>query len=424
VSQSSLNSFKLDNGVQVLVDRAECFQSAAIAVCLTGGSREETSSTIGCTHLLEHLLFKTTKRKTSQQIAAAIDDLGGIINAVTDVDSLCIYGQVPLQSWETLLDFFHELLTEPQLLLADVELEKSVIKQEIIEASEDPQDAVFTKFSREFWPKDSLGFPVFGYLETVAKFTPTDLQQRLRELLVGSRVVISVVGNVEQNELSDKINKTFGALPKGSSVNFTQPVTAKGIHLLTSPVSQVFMAIGLPWPTPRVESYCAGQVLAAALGVGISSRLFQKVREEHGLAYDVGAEVVAYPDTGALLLNATVERENLSRCLELMLGELAKLESDQPDHVELERAKRMIDAQLRIQEDSIIGRLWRILHNHQCYGRLIEFSEEREKYENVSHEAINNIVRDWVTKRELLVVLGGDVNAIEVNSDFSVKSSK
>lgn len=410
---------RLANGARVIVDHEPAFRSASVVVCLLGGSRDDAPQFIGLTHLLEHLLFKQTKSRTTQAIATTIDDFGGRINAITDVDSLCLYGAVPAARALELLRFFAELLLESNCSETDLQLEREVVRQEILEAEDDHFTSIFRAFHERFWPTSTVGMPVFGYTESLERMTLSDVRARLKELLCGARMIVSISGNVPPEAVTAEVERLFGALPAGQGPEIKAPERGSGVGIVEKPISQCHLILGQAWMPLRDEDHIAGTVFASVVGEGMSSRLFRLLREEHGLAYDVSSDIDSYVDTGALLLTATVERRNFEVTQKLLLAELKRLKQDLISSEELARAVRMISAQLEMQADDVHGRAWRALETEIVFGRYVSVDEVAGKLARLQLEDIQRVVDRWLLSSPALLIAGGDVHSSLLDGELT-----
>lgn len=399
----------LANGVRILVDASDKFASTSIAVCLLGGSREESRETIGRTHLLEHMLFKRTSRKDTQAIANIIDELGGGINALTDTDSLCLCGESTAKDSLRVLELFAELLFEPAFTDHDLSTEKEVVRQEIIEAEDEPEQSVYQRFSENFWPMSSLGFPVIGYRETVGSFSRQELLWRLNELTVGPRVIVAVAGNISAVEVLKYAEKYYSYLPKGALYMPEKPRTTKGSDILPKPVNQVYLTWGRPAPGLRDEDYLKTVLISHALGDGMSSRLFQLLRERYGLAYEVNSELDVYMDTAALLVNATIERSNINLGLKLISEEFNSLISHGLKEDEFQRSQKSVCAILGMEADSLGSRMWRLVESETCFGRYRSLAEVQGLVNSISLDEVNSFLRTEFMDEQGFLQVGGDV---------------
>ncbi len=404
----------LENGVTVLVDRDPRWNSVACAVCVIGGLRGEKVEEVGITHLVEHVLFKRTKQRDTLSLAQALDDLGGDVNGFTDADSLCLHAVVPKQQFPEAFALFSELLLDCDFSESDLRVEKDVIRQEIIEASDDPEDAVYQCFAEHFWPNSMLAQPVFGTVQSLETFTAHDVRKKLTALLQGSRIVVGIVGDVDSDDCLALVEKYFSALPTGSRGSFETPSPAAGTARVVKQVEQVHVILGAPWPAQRDENYFAGELVSTVLGEGMSSRLFQLLREKHGLVYDVGSGVDTFPDVAALEVSAVVEPKNLGQALSLLVEELERIRTKGVTDDELQRAIRMTAASIEMEVDSISSRLWRAVEQEVLHGRYRSPAESVRAVRAVTAAHVQQVIDRHLHPGRFLLALAGDVEELEI----------
>lgn len=413
-----MKKFELENGVRVLVDSDRRFACAAVVLCCEGGIQDERLDEVGISHLVEHLLFKRTKRRDTRAIAGWMDELGGEVNAFTDMSSLCLSGLVPGSRIDELLDLFRELLCENAVQIEDVEIEREIIRQEILEAMDDPADLVFQRMNSTLWPQTILRYPVFGTLESVEQLTLEAVQTRLQELLAGKRLIVAVSGNVDEDAFVGAVRARFGTMPSGNFRPLSLPKPSGGLVLVTHPVHQVHFALSTEFPSLLEEDNASAAVFASALGDGMSSRLFQLLREEQGIAYDVGASVEYLLNRGVLTISGTVERESAQMALEFIVAELSNLRQEAMPKAEIDRVVRYLRVQLEFERDSLQSRLWRMIDTESVLGRYVSTEEAAERIDRVDPQTVREFIDKWISPRGMAVVLGGNVQDLDLGEDI------
>lgn len=405
----------LPNGIRILTKPDSHFSSALLAINVISGLRDEDPEIVGVTHFLEHMLFKKTEKKSTKEIANLIDSLGGEVNAFTDVDSIAVHGEVPPSRFAELTEFLSELLFEPVFTQADFDLEKEVIRQEILEATDGPADLVALRFHEVFWKGNILAYPVFGTKESLAKITLKDVEARYKEIIKGSRIVISATGNFKEAELLSYFKERLSGLEPGEIKKPAKPIVHEsGLELIKKESQQVHLALGKSWPNLNDESRELAELLCTVMGGGMSSRLFQKLREEKGLVYDVDLDTDAYLDTGIMMISAVVERTNLDQTLEIVFEQLDQASDLKITEEEFERARSMILAQLEMCVSDLDNQLWHAIESEVQFGNYLPISETIERYKNVSFSELQSFVDKWLRDKKYLLVLGGDINTYEV----------
>ncbi|MCB0322234.1 MAG: insulinase family protein, partial [Bdellovibrionales bacterium] len=277
------------------------------------------------------------------------------------------------------------------------------------------------------------GEPIFGTEESLAQLTPQLVERRRRELLQGRKLVIVAAGNVIPEQVFERATKTFGGYPAGERESYRAEATGHGVSLLPRPFGQVHFVLGQRWAPQSDSRYLAGMLLATALGDGVSSRLFLKLREESGLLYDIGADTDTYPDTAALTVSGAVEREKLPQVLEMLLGELDKVRQDLISEDELRRAAALCTAQLEMEHDSVMARLWRAVETELIFRRYISAEESIFKINSVSLDTVREVADQFLGRASSpaqpadpnsspshvpqLLVLTGDVDGLSLSRD-------
>lgn len=300
----------------------------------------------------------------------------------------------------------------------DLALEKGVINQEIGETYDDSEFVVYDEFSRRFWPNSTLGLPVFGTKDSVASFSSAMVAERLREILSGARIVIGAAGNVDPELVISFAEKWFGHLPRGERPTSKKITSNSGVVLVPRDDNQAYVILGRRWPDVHSEDSYAGEIFSTIIGEGMSSRLFQTIREKHGLAYDVGSEIDSYRESGAFLVNASVEPKNLPRALQLIVEIHQELREQSIGEGEFRRAIQLLTAQLDMECDDLEARLWRAIETEIEYGYYESSKEVAEKFAACTLDEIHEFIKKWLVDEHLLAVLGGDVGELTLPDEF------
>jgi len=411
-----MQKHKLSNGLTILVDEDRRFSSVAFAISLHGGLRSESIETAGITHLSEHLVLKKTKQKSTKEIAEYIDLLGGEVNAYTDADSMCLYGYVQKGDSKKIMDFFAELLFEPAFLEKDLLIEKDVVRQEILDSQDEPSEVNYKLFCQYFWPNSLLGMPIYGDIRNLETFSYGDIYERLQSLLQGDKITIVASGAISLEEVIEYAEKNYSHLSKGKRAEFETPETSSGLHFIQEKFSQVHFSLGCQAPGMLSERFDSAAVLSAILGGGMSSRLFQALREDNGLVYDVGAGLDFNKDISALIISGACEGVNLKKSIELVSKEITKFKNEKLDPKEVERNIHSIKSQMLIELDSIQSRMWRILESEYVFGKLVSIEEQIARYESLSLKNLEDEKQKLLNN--FLLVLTGDIQGYQPDKDL------
>lgn len=388
----------LGNGLRVVSCFSPKFSNSALAITLLGGSREEDCSEIGLTHLLEHLLFKRTSSLQTIDILESIDLLGGDVNASTDTDELNLYGEVPAEKFGEMFGLFSSLLLESQFNQSDVSIEKNIVKQEILDSKDDAESFAFQRFSEIFWPNSSFGLPVFGYLESVAALQLDRLQERLKDLLCGERIVITAAGNISHAQVVDKAQELFSELPRGQGAEHKTPEYGQAMESIGCQSEQVSVCIGLPYPSLRHPDYMTARMSSLSLGGLMSSRLFRKLREEQGLAYDIGSSVEAFADTAALLVQGSFEAESFESSFSKLIEELKSVFRGGISEKEFSTVRSSYLVGLESERDDLGSLLWRLQSGEVVHGRFLNLEAQIDRVQSLRFDDMNSFSENWHKK--------------------------
>jgi predicted Zn-dependent peptidase len=400
----------LYNGVPVVMESLKNMRSVALGIWVKVGSRNEPHEKNGISHFLEHMFFKGTKKRTARDIAIEIDSLGGDLNAFTSKESTTFYIKV-LDEYleegaELLLDvFLHSTFPEE-----DVEKEKKIIKEEIKMVEDTPDDYIHDLFNQTVWGHSGLGQPVLGHRETVRSFTKDDLLSHIRKYYGTKDIVVSCAGNFEHDHLISMLNKNLGNLRRGSEPDRgALPDFTGKVDVFSKDLSGVHLCLGVKGlPQASKERYNL-YVLNTILGAGISSRLFQEVREKRGLAYSIYSFMASYFDAGVWGVYAGVSRKKVREVLELILKEMHSLK-DTLNETELKRAKNQLKGNIILGLELTSSRMNNIARQEIYYGRYYSPKEIMKKIDSISLNQIRELAERLVKKEWFSLTVYGPVH--------------
>jgi predicted Zn-dependent peptidase len=392
---SSIQKFVLDNGVRVLVEPVTHVKSAAIGLWCKTGSRHETDTEAGITHLIEHMLFKGTKKRTSKQIAESIEGRGGVLNAFTDKESTCYYCRVLSDDTDNGVDTLSDMMLNSLLDPEELEREKGVVLEEIKRGEDEPSDHVHELHLEHRWGDHPLGKPIIGTKESVSSFKRDNLTTYMGRQYRAENVLLAVAGNVEPRTLLDIAEKYLGQILSGVEEEQPgRPAGKPGEKLLGKEVEQVHFCIG----TEGVSLYDEQElytlsVMDAALGGSMSSRLFQEIREKRGLVYSVGSYTLSYGAGGAYTVYGGTGMEQWPQVQELVRVEFDKVMEAGFEADELDRTKRHISGNIVLALEGMNSRMMRMSRNELHYGREIPLEETLAKIDAVTNDMIIELAR-------------------------------
>ena len=333
----------LDNGFRVLTTSVPTAQSAAAAFFVRVGSRNEDPRTNGLSHYIEHMLFKgTTERPHATQISQAIEGAGGSLNAYTTKELTCYWNNLPYERAQTGLEVLADMVQHSLLETEEIDRERTVVQQEIKRAHDNPGSFVGELLGRAVYGDQPIGWPVAGSVETVEEMHRPDFTEHMTAYYTCENSVLSVSGNVDHEEVVGWASAAFADLPQGAPPKppaSEQDRPEAYIQLDPRELEQTNVALSMHGMARRDPDRYAFDIMNTALGRGMSSRLFQEVRERRGLAYSVSAGGARYSDTGSLTVSAGVTREHQEEAIEVILAELRKLVDEPMGDEELQRTK-------------------------------------------------------------------------------------
>ncbi|WP_183905832.1 M16 family metallopeptidase [Rhizobium sp. BK008] len=383
---------RLKSGLTVVTETMPHLESVALGVWIKSGSRNETGDEHGIAHLLEHMAFKGTARRSARQIAEEIEDVGGEVNAATSTETTSYYARVLKDHVPLAVDILADILTESAFEEEELEREKQVILQEINAANDTPDDVVFDRFSEAAYRDQTLGRAILGTPETVVSFTPQQIRGYLGRNYTTDRMFVVATGAVEHDEFVRMVEDRFASLPTSPSA----PPVMEAARYIGGSVREprdlmdAQILLGFEGKPYHARDFYCSQILANILGGGMSSRLFQEVREFRGLCYSVYAFHWGFSDTGILGIHAATGGENLPELLPVIIDELHK-STDAIHQKEIERARAQIRAQLLMGQESPAARAGQIARQMMLYGRPISNPEMMERLEGITIERLTDL---------------------------------
>jgi predicted Zn-dependent peptidase len=391
---SSIEKFVLDNGVRVLIEPVPHVRSAAIGLWCRTGSRHELEREAGLTHLIEHMLFKGTERRTAKEIAESIEGRGGSLNAFTDKESTCYYCRTlaaeAVNGIDTLTDMMRHSLFDPD----ELKREEGVVVEEIKRSEDEPGDHVHEVHMFQRWGNHPLGKPIIGNRQSVLSFTRDDILAYMDRRYRAENVLLAVAGNVEPQAILAAAEATLGDLPNGSHDEPPpRPQGVAGSHYVAKDVEQVHFCIGADGCSIYDDEVHTQVVLDSALGGSMSSRLFQEIREKRGLAYAIGSYVLAYTSGGAFTVYGGTSAETWEEVQALVRKELDNVMANGLEDAELDRTKRHLSGNLVLGLESMSSRMMRMSRNELAFGREIPVEETLGKIEAVDNARLMELAQ-------------------------------
>jgi predicted Zn-dependent peptidase len=384
----------LPSGLRLVTESMPHVRSVTVGLWLTRGSRHEPAEESGVAHFVEHMLFKGTTSRSAQQIAQTIDSIGGQLDAITAKEYAGYYIKVLDEHLPTAIELLSDMLMRPALAPADIAKEQGVILEEIKMVEDTPDDLVHEMFAQQFWAWHPLGRPILGTPETVSSFDSEGLRRYFRRTYVAPHLIVAAAGNLEHGRLRDAIAAAFAELPTSAPGSATEPPgVTPGLMERQKDIEQAHLCLGTPAYPQAHERRHAVYVLNTILGGSMSSRLFQHVREERGLAYAVYSNLTTYSDAGTITVYAGCAGDKLREVVDLTLAEFRDLRDRlvQPD--ELRRAKDHLKGSLMLGLESTSSRMAHLGRQEIYFGRHFTLDEILNAIEGVSEDEVRDVAR-------------------------------
>jgi len=410
---------RLDNGVRVLSETIPGVPSVTVGIWVENGSRYERRDQAGISHYLEHLFFKGTERRTAAQIAEEIDAVGGVLNAFTGKEYTCYYAKVLAEHLPVAEDLLADIFRHSRFDADEIERERTVVLQEISQVEDTPDDYVHDLFNLRFWPEHPLSFPVCGRTETVGAFQRPAFVEFIAERYAPDRVIVAAAGNLTHERLVDWVTGSFGDLQgRATVVNGPPPTATRGVSCHEKPLEQVHLCLGTPGIRQSAEERYAAYLLNTALGGGMSSRLFQEVREKRGRAYSVYSFLSSYCDGGYLGIYVGTSAEWVEEVVAIIMGELKAIKRDglRPD--ELQRVKNQLKGNLLLGLETSDNRMSRLAKNEIYFGYDVSPETVAQRIEATSNDAIVALADDMLRLDATAITLLGDLKGKRVGDDL------
>lgn len=383
---------RLPSGLTVVTENMPHLESVALGTWIKSGSRNETADEHGIAHLLEHMAFKGTARRSARQIAEEIENVGGELNAATSTETTSYYARVLKDNLTLAVDMLADILTESAFDEDELTREKHVILQEIGAANDTPDDIIFDHFSQTAWADQTVGRPILGTPDTVNSFTPNQIRAYLDRNYTTDRMFVVAAGAVDHDTFVAQVEDRFAGLaraPAHAPVIEQARYTGGEIRESRDLMDAQFL-MGFEGKAYHARDFYCSQILANILGGGMSSRLFQEVREHRGLCYSVYAFHWGFSDTGIFGIHAATGGEDLPELVPVIIEELRKV-SSHIDQQEIDRARAQIRAQLLMAQESPSARAGQIARQMMLYGRPIPNNELMERLAGITTNRLTDL---------------------------------
>lgn len=390
-----INRSSLHNGIRVLTENIPHAHSVSIGIWVTTGSRHESAETSGIAHFIEHLLFKGTQKRTALDIAREIDSVGGVLNAFTTREFVCFYAKVLSEYLNRAVDLLSDIFLNSVFDPEEIEKERKVILQEIWMVKDSPDHYIHDLFCLNFWKNHPLGKSILGTEESVGSIKLEDILAFKNERFKAGDIIIAAAGRVDHDELVNLLNVLFHAVPSGTiKESLKSPTYKKRVDAVERNLEQIHLCLGtmaLQQNHPlRYESY----ILNTILGGSMSSRLFQEIRENKGLAYSVYSYLSSHSDTGSLVIYAGTSPERMLEVIAITVDELKKLKHQRIPEQELKNAKEHLKGNLLLSLESCDNRMTKLAKNEIYFGRQVTIEEITASIEKVTSDSLMHLANE------------------------------
>ncbi len=416
----SVKSTTLDNGMTVITDDMPHLESASLGIWVKAGSRSESLEEHGISHVLEHMAFKGTKTRSSLQIAEAIEDVGGDLNAATSVEHTGYFARVLKEDVPLAADILSDILQNSLFEQAELDREQQVIVQEIGAARDNPDDHVFDLFQQAAYPDQPIGRTILGTVDSVKSFSPGTIRNYMERNYVGDQMVVCAAGNVDHDALVDIAADRFRGLTVDGAPVPEKAQYIGGENRILSDHEQAHIVLGFEGRAYNSDGFYAAQILASILGGGMSSRLFQEVREKRGLCYSVYAFHWAFADSGIFGVAASTGEEEVTDLIPVVVDELLKA-TETITEEEVLRVRNQIRAGLLMSLESPSSRAGQLARQQILWGRPIPLQETVERINRITADRVKMIARQVFDKSNFSLAGIGPVARLP---DYDVIASR
>jgi len=382
----------LHNGIRIVTEKIPYLRSVSIGIWINSGSRDEEDKNSGISHFLEHLAFKGTEKRSARQIAFEMDSIGGQIDAFTSREYTCYSAKVLDEHLPVAIDLLSDILLNSTLKPADIDKERQVILEEFKFVEDNPADYIYDLLYQSVWSSHPLGRSILGNHESIEKIDRNKLVTHLDNHYIPKNIIIAAAGNIDERRLNELLENAFGSLNKNASSSREAPPEIKRNFIVKErELEQVHFCLGTKGLRSADESRFEGYLLNTILGGSMSSRLFQKIREDYGLAYSIHSFISPYADTGLLGIYAGTSAEFFEKVLKMSLEEFKLLMTVKVSADELKKAKEQLKGNLMLSLESSSSRMNQLAKQEMYFERFFSLDEIIDEIEKVTEEKIQRL---------------------------------
>lgn len=410
----SVRRYVHSSGLRIVTEEVPSVRSAAVGIWVNVGSRDETPAVAGASHFLEHLLFKGTTRRSALEISSSIEAVGGEMNAFTSKEYTCFYARVIDTDLPMAIDVVSDLITSSIVSALDVDAERKVVLEEIAMRDDDPSDLVHDLYAETYYGDTQLGRPILGTIDSINSMSRNSVFNYYKKRYLPQDLVVAVAGNIKHKKVVEMVERALSAdgfldVKGAPQIRGNEPVRkAKQapVGLISRKTEQAHMFYGMEGVARHDDRRFAMGILASALGGGMSSRLFQEIREKRGLAYSVYAYAQQFAGSGQIGFYAGCNPTKAIEVIEIIREVLADVAEHGMTHEEIDRAKGAVRGSLVLSQEDSGSRMSRIGKNEIVYGHVMGFDDILKEIAAVTHEDVRKVASEFLSKTPTLALVG------------------
>ncbi len=402
----------LNNGITVVTESIPYFSTVSLGIWWKAGSRYEMPANNGISHFIEHMLFKGTPTRSAYEIAREFDAVGGSINAFTGKEYTCLYARVLKKDINLALDIISDMYQHPLFNADEIEREKSVVVQEIKMVEDSPEEYIYDIFNAAYFKDHPLGMTILGTEDNVEDFNDKQLRKHFRDYYSPGTAIITITGRIDHDDCVRRIEKSFAAVVSdGVQRNLGVPVVHRGIDVCEKDLEHIYLCIGTGGVSQIETRRYPLYVLNAIMGGSMSSHLFQEIREQRGLVYNIYSYVNCYHDTGTFGISTSTSQKSVEEVLDLVKKEIRRIRDAGITDAELTFAKEHIKGNLYISLESCESRMGRLAKNEIYFGDYIPFKETVREIDGILKRDVDEIAREiFESPEEISIAVLGNVD--------------
>ncbi len=412
---SPFNKTVLPNGIRIITEEIPYVKSFSLGFWFNVGSRDENPATNGITHVIEHMLFKGTKKRSAKKIAEEIEGYGGYLNAFTSKEHTCYYARGLCNQFEKAFDVISDMIQNPTFKPGELKKESSVIIDELHDIEDNPEELIFDKFEEILFTGNTLSYPIIGTEKNIKSFSQLDLFNFIKEKYGFNRMIISASGAVDHKEILGFVEKYFTRNLGSSNIkrknNLLTTIPAR-LELIEKEIQQVHAIVGRTTFGYKSDERLKAVLLSQILGEGSSSRLFQSIREKNGIAYQVNSFMNSFNDVSTFGVYLSTNEKMMEKALLLISKEFKKLRTTKISERELKKAKESLKGNMILSLENTSNRMIRMAQSELYHNRIITLDEALRKIDKLTREDILEIADELLSEDSFLKLIIKSKNAL------------